>query len=312
MGAIATPEQGEMLKGQGTMPSAEAVLERIMVPPAESCQEPAQRFEPYNPDLQGVGETAGTLPDQPTESTASFTEQHTPAMTEKLKSWGKNTLLAAKRSRVGMLATGTAASLALLASMPASASGESNASDQPVTAPGAAVTNATASDLQQDCVKAALRKPKRKNEAVMIFPGDRRKQEVSVFARLNPVSETCSPLIARETPKVFIKVQNPRNHKKWFRSKTKLLEHNNLPIDGNGGQGGSAWFSKYNGDKNKKLLYRCTPGKGVTRVQSVYRLKVNSAIDGHTLGTKSYRVFVRIDPVDKINPVLGGGVRRAC
>jgi hypothetical protein len=181
---------------------------------------------------------------------------------------------------------------------------------------------ATGSDLQQDCVDVALAKPRAAypnlGHAYMNFPGDRRRQSTDTFSKLKPTSVACRQLVTRKTPRVVFKVQNPNNHQRWAKTKPQVLQINDINASGSyrpmepdeGGIGAAGFSSPGLRFKNKKLLYRCTPGKGVTKAQAVYQMEADSAVDGHILGRKSYTVPVKIHPVRFA--VLGGGVKRAC
>ncbi|HEX5797509.1 MAG TPA: hypothetical protein VFX86_03915 [Candidatus Saccharimonadales bacterium] len=178
------------------------------------------------------------------------------------------------------------------------------------------LSDATTSDLQQDCVKAALKKPKIRFSG-MTYPGNNQQQLMQARGEFEPTAEACLSVVTRKTPTLIFKIQNPNNHKKWFKTKPQVLKDivDYLPIGNKGGIGGVD-LGAYRNDrnitlKNKKLLYRCTPGKGVTRVKSVYRLKVASSVDGRTLGRKSYTVPVKIRPLPG-KAVLNGGVKGPC
>ena len=188
------------------------------------------------------------------------------------------------------------------------------------TASAENVPEATASDQTQDCVNEALKiKIKTGAYTSMVYPGDRRKQTMGSEARLNPTSPDCLPLVTREVPKVFFKMQRPKNHKVWTKTKAQELVNSSdddQPIGDTGGLGDvgviASGQSRPGVIKAPHFLYRCTPGKGVTRVKAVYKMKVDSAVDGHTLGRKTYSKPVKIYPVLKHNTVQGGGVRHAC
>ena len=214
---------------------------------------------------------------------------------DRLKAIGQITLVGA--------GAGTGIGLAL----PAAVSAEgpvAHSSDTPAA-------EATASDQTQDCVNDAFKI--KIIGSVMNYPGDRRKQSVGTAARLDPVSPDCLPLINRETPQIFFKMQRPKNHKKWTKTKDwPMRDGSNDPIDGNVGGKGAAFVetNPKSPFRDSKFRYRCTPGKGITHVRAVYKLKVDSAVDGNTLGRRTYSVPVKIHSVSGI--VLGGGVAKAC
>jgi hypothetical protein len=163
----------------------------------------------------------------------------------------------------------------------------------------AEASQATASDLQQDCVDAALDEPLNM-WSTMIFPGgvnrNSRQQSVGAYLKFEPTSAECAPLVSRETPTARMKIQRPNNHKKFIRSKKKELRGGYedgpdpgtlvpVPMDANTGRLGSASFDRYNGDSNK-LRYRCTPGKGITKAWVTFTVRAASPVDGSTLGKR--------------------------
>jgi hypothetical protein len=173
-----------------------------------------------------------------------------------------------------------------------------------------------ASDIQQDCVSAALRKPKvaypSLGYAYMIYPGDRRRQTMYSYAKFQPTSDACRQIVTRKAPTVVFKVQNRNNPKKSSKTKPQGLTVNDSNGDrpmqaDEGGVGGASFVGL---GKNKSLRYRCTPGNGITHVQAVYQMEVDSAADGHMLGRKSYTVSAKVHPISGV--VLGGGVEKAC
>lgn len=172
---------------------------------------------------------------------------------------------------------------------------------------------ATASDQTQECVDAALNI--KIIGSVMSSPGDRRKQYVGTGAKLAPISPSCQTLITRETPQIFFKMQRPKNHKEWTRTKTQpLVDGDYNPVDGNAGGKGGAYVvtdpkSPY---RDSKFRYRCTPGKGITHVRAVYNIKVDSAVDGSELGHRSMSTPVNVQHIPRGAPVMGGGVPGAC
>lgn len=178
------------------------------------------------------------------------------------------------------------------------------------------VPEATSSDLQQDCVDAALQKPKvaypNLGYAYMIYPGDKRRQAGYTYGKFKATSAACLQEVTPQAPTVVFRVQNPNNHKRFSKTKPLSLTINDANGDRpmQGGEGGIAGTSSEGFGKNKGLRYRCTPGKNVTHVQAVYQMEVDSPVDGHVLGHKSYTVPARVHPVAGI--VLGGGVKKAC
>jgi hypothetical protein len=160
----------------------------------------------------------------------------------------------------------------------------------------------------QSCIDSALERPQIRFTG-MVYPGDRRKQTLELQARISSIPETCRQEVTRPTPKAIFMVQSPRNHKRWFRSKPRGFRVENAPVGDDGGISDAA-FEGFGG--NKGLDYRCTPGKGITHVKAVLKLDANSSADGQVLGRKSYPVPIRVLPVPRIDPVQGGGVRKAC
>jgi hypothetical protein len=179
---------------------------------------------------------------------------------------------------------------------------------------------ATSSDQLQDCVNEALGglKIKKGNYTAMVYPGDKRKQITGTEGRLKTLSPGCLPLVSRATPSLSFEMQRPNNHKAHITSKAQPMVNDSVHeiVDGNGGGTGGAYiYIGRAGDgrvRDKKFRYHCTPGNGVTHVNAVYKLQVNSATDGHKLGAKTYSTPVKIVPVPNFSTVQGGGVRRAC
>lgn len=161
------------------------------------------------------------------------------------------------------------------------------------------VPEANASDQLQDCVDAALARPL-VMRSTMFSPGDNkhaRQQEVDGYVRFKPTSVACAPLVSRETPVAQMKMQRPNNHSKLIKSKKKELTNHpdgeTVPMDANAGRLGSVAFGRDYGDGNKQL-YRCTPGKGVTKAWLTYKVKAVSPLDNHVLGKRTFTQPIRI------------------
>jgi hypothetical protein len=179
---------------------------------------------------------------------------------------------------------------------------------------------ATASGQTHACVTAALNGVQILKGVhygpQMGYPGDRKRQIISAEAKLVPVSADCLPLISRNIPRAFFKIQRPNDHKKWSSTKPAVAyiwrENGPEQVDGNSNGIAEASFAAVGGKPIKKsLLYRCSPGRGITRVQAVFKVSVVSAADGRTLGRKIYSA-----PVDILalfpDLVRNGGVPHEC
>lgn len=168
---------------------------------------------------------------------------------------------------------------------------------------------ATASDLQQDCVTAGLNVDVLKSE--MFRPGDPKSQSIISRASLQPTSEECLQLgISRENPTVSFQIENPKKPGKFFTiGKPQGLKGSKGPL-GNQGGTGEAYIAPVFAIKNPRYRYRCTPGKGVTDVRAIYHTQVDGP-DGNKLAEKDRTVRVRVRPVR--GPLEHkGAVRRAC
>jgi hypothetical protein len=113
---------------------------------------------------------------------------------------------------------------------------------------------------------------------------------------------------------VVFRIENPKKHNQWKRSKPQKLEdENDLTIGDEGGIGNaSLYISGYDdGIKKPHLRYRCSRKGGVSRAQAVYRMSAYSTVHDRVF-SKSYIAPVKVQPVPRFNPVQGGGVRRAC
>jgi hypothetical protein len=190
-----------------------------------------------------------------------------------------------------------------------------------VASVGAESDDAGTGTQLQSCVDKALSSLTIRTGAytIMIYPGDRRKQITESAAMLRPVPTECLTLVERKTPQAYFKMQRPDNHRQWIRTKPRSLtnEEGNAPFEGNdeGGEGTIFVYAPGGGKgrtKDRRFLYRCTPGKSVTHVWVVYRLKVASVGGGDIIGRKSYTAAVKILPVPHYDPVQGGGVGKRC
>jgi hypothetical protein len=167
---------------------------------------------------------------------------------------------------------------------------------------------------QASCVAAALARPGNV-ESDMSRPGNKWEQEILVAADFDPTSAGCLPLVARSAPRAIFKMQSPKNHRRWTRTKgLDFLDESNgtpfPPIGADGGTGIAVYGPPPGRPKPlKHFLYRCSPGKAVTHVRVVITLKVTSAADGSLLGHKSYSWPVHIQGGAF---AFAGGVKKAC
>lgn len=165
---------------------------------------------------------------------------------------------------------------------------------------------------QEACVFAALARPANVGSS-MSRPGNKWQQEVRVAATFRPTSADCLSMISRKTPRAFFKMQRPKNHQRWTRTKGQEFvdqQGDFKPIGDEGGSGGVVVGPPPGRPKPlKHFLYRCTPGKGITHVRVVITIKVTSAVDGSFLGRKSYSWPVR---VESIPFAFAGGVKGPC
>jgi len=164
---------------------------------------------------------------------------------------------------------------------------------------------------QAACAAAALARPDNVGSS-MSRPGNKWQQEVRVAATFRPTSADCLSLVRPKTPRAFFKMQRPKNHRQWTRTKGQgfVDQEGDQPIGDEGGIGSVSVGPPPGRPKPlKHFLYRCTPGKGVTDVRAVIILKVTSAEDGSLLGRRSYSWPVK---VESIPFAFGGGVKGPC
>jgi hypothetical protein len=165
---------------------------------------------------------------------------------------------------------------------------------------------------QASCVVAALARPDNVGSD-MSRPGNKWEQEILVAADFDPTSAGCLPLVARSAPQAFFKMQRPKNHKQWTRTKgIDLVDESNdfKPIGDEGGSGIAVYGPPPGRPKPlKHFLYRCSPGKAITHVRVVITLKAASVADGSLLGRRSYSWPVHIQGGAF---AFAGGVKKAC
>jgi len=189
----------------------------------------------------------------------------------------------------------------------------------------------TTSGELQACTNEALTKPEfnAQKAATMNEPGNRELQYLFTGATLHKQGADCLPLVKREGPRVFFKMQRPRNHKAWIRSKTEemVTKEGSAAIrrlmGGRAGRGEAAILASKAGRGmgeplelgevvDSKFIYRCTPGKAVTEVDVVFVMSARSAVDGAVLGERSYAAPVKIVHTIPGEPLLHGAVFKAC
>lgn len=180
--------------------------------------------------------------------------------------------------------------------------------EEPMHVTNQPFAEATASDLQQDCVDAGLKVDVLKSE--MFRPGDPKSQSMISRASLQPYDACLQAGLSRENPTVTFQIENPNKPNSYITvGKPQGLKGPKGPL-GNQGGTGDAYIAPVFAIKNPKYRYRCTPGKGVTDVRAIYHTQVNGP-DGNKLAEKDRTVRVRVRPVH--GPLEHkGAVRRAC
>ncbi len=164
---------------------------------------------------------------------------------------------------------------------------------------------------QDSCVAAALARPDNV-ASKMIRPGNKWQQEILAVADFAPTPAGCLSLITRQTPNAFFKMQRPKNHKQWTRTKGQELGDptSGFPFQPIGDEGGTGQANYDPPKPIKRFRYRCTPGKGITHVRVVIAIRVDSVVDGSLLARKSYSWPVEIE--HGLTFTFGGGVKKAC
>lgn len=185
---------------------------------------------------------------------------------------------------------------------------------------------ASSSEQLQACTQAALGEPEfnANKAATMNEPGNRESQYLFAVASLHKSSTDCLPLVRREGPRVFFKMQRPENHKAWIHSKSQEMitredgySHPRVLGD-EGGRGEAALLAKSDGSPglgkvvDSRFIYRCTPGRAVTQVKVVFVMTARGAVDGKVLGRRSYAAPVSIIHAIPGEPLLHGAVFKAC
>lgn len=165
---------------------------------------------------------------------------------------------------------------------------------------------------QDSCLAAALARPGNVSSD-MSRPGNKWDQEILVRGDFESTPTDCLSLIVRQTPRAFFKMQRPKNHEMWIRTKGLVLvdESNDFqPIGGEGGTGTAVYGPPPGPPKPlTHFLYRCTPGMGITRVRVIIAIRATSAVDGRLLGRRSYSWPVHVQGGAF---AFAGGVKRAC
>lgn len=176
-------------------------------------------------------------------------------------------------------------------------------------------------NVRQLCKKAGLRPPKMLlSKSEITVPGDSKKQYTRSYAYYRPMPKVCHDKYMR-IPQAKMQMQSPKNHRRWFNisnySWPTLYDHGPGVEDPRVGNIGGITRVKHFrfpfGIRDKRKLYRCTPGKGVTHVRALYKSVVRDLETGKTIGrSRIRRAPIRVRYIDPKTANELGVIGQAC